>query len=99
MSYYYIAQLNVHDWDEYRKYESGFFEIFQKYQGEVLAADNDASVPEGEWGFSRLVLLKFPSKELAESWHQSDAYQSIMKIRHRASDAVMVGVEGLEMRK
>ena len=41
MTVYIVAQINIHDREAYSVYEAGFAEIFQRYQGRMLAVDED----------------------------------------------------------
>lgn len=95
MSYYFVAQIKIKDTAEYAKYEAGFLEIFAKYEGEALVVDNDPSVVEGDWDFTRMVVLRFPNRDLAESWYKSEAYQKLMRHRLNASGGVVIGAAGL----
>ena len=47
MAAYMIGQLQIHDREEYGKYEAGFFEIFSKYEGEFLAVREDPVFSKG----------------------------------------------------
>lgn len=96
MSHYIVAQIDIVDRDEYRKYEAGFLEIFLKYEGKILAGSEEPSVLEGAWPFTRTVIIEFPSKESALAWYQSDEYQALAKHRFAASTANMVLLEGLK---
>lgn len=41
MPVYLVARIAVSDWEEYRKYQVGFLEIFSRYPGELLAVSDD----------------------------------------------------------
>ena len=47
MSHYIIAQIEIADREEYGKYESGFMDIFIKYQGKLLSVDEEPQLLEG----------------------------------------------------
>jgi len=87
MSSYIVAQIEIIDREEYTKYESGFMQIFAKYQGKVLAADEQPQLLEGAWPYTRTVLLEFPSSQAALEWYQSDEYQALAKHRFSSSAA------------
>ena len=53
MSAYIVAQIKVHDLDEYRKYQSGFMAVSKPFGVRVLVATDD--VLEGEWPQIRTV--------------------------------------------
>ena len=37
--------------------------MFQKFNGKYLKVDNNPVVLEGEWDYSRLILIEFPDKD------------------------------------
>ena len=93
MSVYVIAQISIHDRDEYRRYEAGFMDVFAQFAGELLAVSEDPAVVEGQWPCTRTVLMRFPSAEEARRWYSSPEYQAIAQHRFRASTGNAVLVE------
>ena len=85
MIHYFVAQIRIDDPDEYEKYLEKVDEVFAKYNGEYLATDESPTVLEGEWNYTKSVLIKFNSQEDFERWYYSDDYQKILK--HRLSSA------------
>ncbi len=94
MSCYFIAQIDIHDEAEYAAYLAGYDEVFDRYQGEVLAVDDDVVVLEGEWPFSRTVLIRFPDGAALDDWYHSHEYQALARHRRNAATANIVAVEG-----
>ena len=94
MPAYLIAQLNIHDRATYAKYGSAFMDIFSPYGGRLLSVDEAPEVLEGEWGYTRTVLLEFPSEEQAHAWYGSADYQAIAQHRRAASTANVVLIRG-----
>jgi uncharacterized protein (DUF1330 family) len=95
MSVYLIAQIDIHDRAEYEKYAAGFLEVFARFNGELLVVSETPEVVEGEWPYTRTVVIRFPSADDARRWYQSAEYQAIAQHRFRASKANAVMVEGL----
>ena len=95
MAVYIIAQIDIHDRAEYDKYQAGFLEIFSLYAGKLLVVSEDAQVVEGEWPYTRTVLIRFPSAEEARRWYEAPEYQALAQHRFRASRANVVMAEGL----
>ena len=95
MTVYAIATLNINDRERYAQYEAGFMDIFNAYNGAILAVDETPSALEGDWAFTRTVLLSFPSREDLDAWYQSDAYQEILKHRLAASSGNVVVIDAL----
>ena len=82
MSVYAVALIHIHDRDGYRNYEQGFMEIFSRYEGKLLAVDESPTVMEGEWPWTRTVLLEFPTRRNSapgtnpmstRRWHGTDS--------------------------
>ena len=65
MTVYIIAAFTIHDRSEYNKYESGFAEVFAKFDGKMLSVDEDPMVLSGDWQATRSVIIEFPSQQSA----------------------------------
>jgi uncharacterized protein (DUF1330 family) len=96
MTHYFVAQIRIHDQDEYNKYLDKFDDIFSRYKGEYLAIDESPALLEGEWNYTKSVLIKFNSKEEFEDWYYSKDYQRILKHRLNAADCDTILLEGLD---
>ena len=96
MKHYIIAQIDIVDREQYGYYESGFMEIFTKYQGKMLSVDEQPTLLEGSWPCSRTVLIEFPSKDEALDWYQSEEYQALAKHRFASSHANITVVSGFD---
>ncbi|MFP6808696.1 MAG: DUF1330 domain-containing protein [Pseudomonadales bacterium] len=95
MPHYLIAKINITDRERYSQYETGFKEIFDRFEGKFLAMDEDVKVLEGDWPVTRTVLIEFPSQATALDWYSSDDYQQLAKHRFAASEADIVIIQGL----
>ena len=95
MSVYAVGLINIADRDEYGKYEQGFMEIFERYEGKLLAVEEAPTVLEGEWPWTRTVLLEFPDEEKLKAWYESEAYQALAQHRFRGSEAAIAVIKGL----
>ena len=73
MSVLIIAQIRIHDRERYEKYAEGFLGVFERYDGELLVVSEDPVVLEGEWPYTRTVVLRFPSADEARRWAESPA--------------------------
>ncbi len=94
MSVYFIAQIKIKDQEEYKLYEDGFNEIFTKYDGRVVVVDNNPTVLEGDWRYTRTVMIRFPDEEKFKSWYESAEYQKLARHRFQASDGDVILVKG-----
>jgi len=81
MSAYFIANIAIHDEKEYAKYCDAVEDVFRQFNGKYLAIDENPEVLEGQWAYSRLVLIEFPDKASLKAWYHSNAYQAILQMR------------------
>ena len=72
MIHYSVAQIRIHNPDEYRKYLDKFDDIFSKYKGEILAVDGSPVLLEGKWSYTKSVIIKFNSKQEFDDWYYSN---------------------------
>jgi uncharacterized protein (DUF1330 family) len=94
MSSYFIAQIKIHDWEEYEKYLEGYDEVFSKYKGQVLVVDDSPTVLEGKWSYTRTVVIRFPDETEFRRWYESPEYQELVQHRWQASQADIILVKG-----
>ena len=95
MSVYLIAQINVHDREEYKKYTKGFLAMFGGYKGEVIVADESAEVIEGEWPYQRTVIIRFDDEAEARRWYNSPEYQAAAQHRLKGATTNLLLTKGL----
>ena len=88
---YLVAQIEIEDREGYRQYERGFGEIWARHGGEMLAVDGAPDVLEGEWSYTRTVLLRFDSRAKLDGWYRSPEYQELVKFRWQSSEAIALG--------
>jgi uncharacterized protein (DUF1330 family) len=93
MSVYFIANLKIHDQDEYQKYLLHVEDTVNTFNGKYLAVDKNPEILKGKWDYSRLVLIEFPDKESLKNWYYSPEYQEILKIRLSSADSDIIIVE------
>ena len=95
MAYYFTAQIKIHDPAEYQKYLDRFDEIFERYKGEYLAIDESPLLLEGNWDYTKSVLVKFETKKDFTDWYYSKDYQDILKYRLYAAKCDSILLEGV----
>ena len=87
---YFIAQINIHDPKTYQQYVEGFYEVFNRYQGEVVLVDDNPKAIEGTLQYNRIVVIRFPNENELHRWYDSPEYQQLARIRWKASDAYIL---------
>ena len=97
MTVYIIARFKIHDRAGYDRYEENFFEVFEPFGGTMLSVDEEPTILQGDFDFTRSVLIEFPSAEKAMAWMTSPEYQEIAQHRLEASVGNAIMVKKLEM--
>jgi uncharacterized protein (DUF1330 family) len=92
---YAIAQLRFTDRAAYDRYQIRFMDIFRRYQGTLLAADESPQLIEGKWDRDKVVLMSFPDEAAFRLWSESPEYQEISKDRRAGADTVVLLARGL----
>lgn len=95
MSAYFVAQIRIEDETEYQKYLDRCGDVFKKYRGKYLVVESQPIVLEGEWNYSRMIIIEFENEDYLRDWYESDEYQEILKFRINASKCDTVIVKGL----
>lgn len=96
MSVYAVALIKIQDRDAYRRYEAGFSPVFAKHRGEILAVEEAPRVIEGDWPYTRTVIIRFPTEDDFQAWYHSPEYQEIAKHRFQGSSAQLAVLTGRE---
>lgn len=95
MTVYVIAQLKFTNEALYRRYQRAFPEVWKKYRGRLLAADERPEIIEGVWDKDKVVLLTFPDEAAYREWADSEEYQAISKDRTAGAETVSLLVHGV----
>lgn len=94
MTVYVIVQLKMTDRASYDRYQARFFDVFKKFSGQLLSADESPTVLEGVWDRDKLVLMSFPDEAAFRAWGQSAEYLEISKDRKAGAQAVVLLAKG-----
>jgi uncharacterized protein (DUF1330 family) len=94
MTVYAIVQLKMTDRAAYDRYQARFFDVFKKFSGRLLSADDNPAVLEGAWDRDRVVLMSFPDEAAFHAWANSPEYLEIAKDRHAGAHAVVLLAKG-----
>ena len=91
---YVFLRIEVKNEDIFKQYPELSEKILAKYHGKYLFRGGKYEVLEGEWNFTRNVMLEFESVEQANKWYFSDDYQKALKIRQGSSVGDLIIIEG-----
>ena len=95
MPAYILVEVNVHDAAEYEVYKQLTPASLIPYGGRFIVRGGETETLEGNWQPGRVVVLKFPTKELAKQWWSSPEYTPAKEIRQRTASTKMLLVEGI----
>jgi uncharacterized protein (DUF1330 family) len=94
MTAYMIAQVDVTDAAEFKKYADLAGAVTAKYGGKYLARGGETEALENYEVGNRVVIIEFPDRAAARAWYESDEYQSAKKFRENAAVGKFLIVEG-----
>ena len=94
MTAYWIAHVTVTDPVAYADYQSLAPAAFAAHGAKFMARGGASEVLEGQ-GFSRHVVIEFPTLEAAKACYASEAYARAKQSRAAAAFTHIVIVEGL----
>jgi uncharacterized protein (DUF1330 family) len=95
MSAYVVVQESVRDQATFDAYRKEVMPTIAAHGGRFIVRGGAMTVLEGEWPLPRLIILEFPSREAAEGWYRSPAYQKILPLRLKSSTGNLVLVDGV----
>jgi len=94
MSYYFVSYIKIIDKDEYQKYVNEVDIVSAKYNGKYLALDDHPKLLEGNWNYTRTVIIEFRTEKEFNDWYYSKEYQSILRHRLNASSCDTILIKG-----
>ena len=94
MSAYIIAQVNINDSEQYKKYTAVTPGIIKKYGGRFVVRGSEVNTLEGSHEENRWVVLEFDDEEAAKNFYFSKEYSEAKEIRQGASEAKFVLLNG-----
>ena len=93
---YMIGDVDIKNIEEYKKYMEKVKPMIESYGGEYLIRGGEIDALETNlWEPTRMVLVKFPNKEIAMEWYNSDEYKPYKNIRLDNASSNILMVEGL----
>ena len=96
MPAYIIVDVDIHNPQEYEDYKKLTPASLLPYNGKFIVRGGTTETLEGEWETGRIVVLEFPTKELAKQWWSSEEYAPAKALRQRTASTKMILVEGYE---
>jgi uncharacterized protein (DUF1330 family) len=88
-----VNELHVTDWARYRVYQDQVPATLVLFDGQYVSRGEPEPLV-GDAPSPRVVVLEFPSRELALAWFHSPEFQRILAIRDEASTSRVYFLEG-----
>ena len=93
---YMIGDVDIKNIEEYKNYMEKVKPMIETYGGKYLIRGGEIDALETNlWKPNRMVLVKFPNKEIAMEWYNSDEYKPYKNIRLDNAISNILMVEGL----
>jgi uncharacterized protein (DUF1330 family) len=83
---YLVGQITITNPQAYATYAAQVPQTIAAYGGQYLVRGGHATQLEGQAQGERHVVVQFASREIAEAWYHSEAYQAI--IAHRINNSI-----------
>ena len=96
MKAYCIVYETIDNEKMFSEYRAQVVPTIEAYGGRFLVRGGAFTVLEGVMPFTRIAMLEFPSRQKAEDWYRSPAYQRILPLRTQASRSQFVVADGVE---
>ena len=93
-AYVIYNQLEVTDQVAFDEYRSKVRSVLADFGAQVLAADSEPKVLEGEWTGTRYVVIEFPDMDGLKRWYNSDDYTALREMRMGAARGNLIFVNG-----
>jgi len=94
---YLVGQITVTNPEAYAVYSAQVPQTIAAFGGKYLVRGGQAKQLEGQAQGERNVVIEFPSREIAETWYNSEAYQRILPHRLNNATGALVLVDGYEL--
>lgn len=96
MTVYAVAELRFTDRSAYDRYQFKFMEVFSRYSGRLLAADEHPKLVEGFALPDKIVNMSFSNARDFQAWSESPEYREISQDRLAGAEATVLLVQGLQ---
>jgi uncharacterized protein (DUF1330 family) len=100
MKHYVVVEIDIHDPSWVPAYVKNVTELVEQHGGRYLARTSNIQKLEGERKVPQLmVIIEWPSKEVAENFYRSDEYEPYLQSRLSGARNELVLVAGEDITK
>ena len=87
--------VQVHNFEKLEDYKKKAAPLVQQYGGRYIILGGKFTVVEGSWKPRFMVMIEFPSYDVAQQWYNSEEYKELKALRLSAVDSHGIIVEGI----
>ncbi|PHR30043.1 MAG: D-fructose-6-phosphate amidotransferase [Fluviicola sp.] len=95
MSAYAILDLEIFDVEKLQEYKNIAPEIIKKFGGKIIVRGGEPNIVEGNWNPKRVVIIEFPSYEIANDWWNSEDYRKATELRNKGANTNAIIIDGI----
>lgn len=96
MAAYVIAETEIYDEEQFRRYRELAAASVAQHGGRYLTRGMSPQVPEGEWPpDAQLAIIEFPDLARVREWYASPEYAEALALRQTALGRRLLFVEGV----
>ena len=97
MPIYLILDNEIHDAETYERYKTAAKPMVEAAGGEYLTRDGKIEVLAGDWNPSRVVILKWPTREALDTFLSSEEYRPWKELRESVTTTrTLLLIEGVD---
>jgi uncharacterized protein (DUF1330 family) len=93
MAAYLIGHIRVKNTALWQQYVEGVGQSLESFAAEIICRGNKAEVLAGEHPYEQVVLIRFADQGTLQNWFHSEKYQSLISLRDRAADVVIISYD------
>jgi len=91
---YVIGHITVKDAEKWNEYRNQVPATLEPWGAELVLRGKLASILAGEHTHTDTVVIRFPDMEAINGWYASPAYQSLIPLRKKAAEIVLLSYDG-----
>ncbi len=95
MAAYVISEVEFLDAEAVATYRRLAADSIQRYGGRYLVRGGPSELVEGQPPPKNLIVVEFPTMEIAKEWYRSPEYAEALRVRERALNRRLIFVQGV----
>jgi len=91
---YVIGHITVKDAEKWNEYRSQVPATLEPWGAELVLRGKLSTILAGEHLHTDTVVIRFPDTKAIDGWYRSPAYQSLIPLRKKAAEIVLLSYDG-----